>query len=219
VDGWVVPSDPADLIGTSRQASIPVLIGYAADEGDFFLPGAPGTLVEAKAFVAAKFGEGAVESVIKRYGPTVHADAARMVATFFGDYELLTSTVLTARAMARRGPVRLFQFSRVGPPSRRLHAATHTSEIPYVFGNLSRVSPDAEPLDHSVSDAMAAAWVTFAKTADPNGAGLPAWPLYERPAYRYLNYGDTISIQSGYRESQIEFAERLLRGRHAGAPR
>ena len=30
VDGWLLPEDPADLIGTKQQASMPVLIGYAA---------------------------------------------------------------------------------------------------------------------------------------------------------------------------------------------
>ena len=213
VDGWVLPADPADLVGTNRQTRIPVLIGYAADEGAFFLPGAPKTLAEVKTFIAAKFGDASVDSIIQKYHPTGDADAAKMLVTFFGDYEILASSVLTARAMARRAPVYLYQFSRVGPPSRRFNAATHTSEIPYVFGNLARISPDAEPQDRSISDAMVGAWVRFAKAGDPNGPGLPAWPRYERPANRYLNYGDTIEIQSGFREPQIEFSERLLRER------
>jgi hypothetical protein len=40
------------------------------------------------------------------------ADAPSVLGRFFGDYELITSTVLTARAMARVGNVHFYQFSR-----------------------------------------------------------------------------------------------------------
>src|SRR5579859_7724460 len=42
-----------------------------------------------------------------------------------------------------------------------------------------------EPRDKLVSEAMAAAWVRFAKTGNPNGANLPEWPAYKPEAHRY----------------------------------
>ncbi|HWW88777.1 MAG TPA: hypothetical protein VNZ26_34530 [Vicinamibacterales bacterium] len=41
VDGWVLPDDPALLIGTVRQARVPLLLGFNADEGNFFVGNAP----------------------------------------------------------------------------------------------------------------------------------------------------------------------------------
>jgi carboxylesterase type B len=58
---------------------------------------------------------------------------------------------------------------------------------------------------------MAGAWVTFAKIGDPNGPRLPVWPQYQEPGYRYLNYSDNITTESGFRESQIEFCKRVLK--------
>lgn len=78
-----------------------------------------------------------------------------------------------------------------------------------MFHHVTSPSADFEPQDKAVSDAMAGAWVTFAKTGDPNGPGLPAWPQYQKP-YQYLSYSDGITTESGFRESQIEFCERLL---------
>jgi hypothetical protein len=45
---------------------------------------------------------------------------------------------------------------------------------------------------------------------NPSGPGLPEWPSYRQPTYRYLNYSDNITVASGFRESQIEFCGRLL---------
>ncbi|MCJ7812506.1 carboxylesterase family protein, partial [bacterium] len=55
----------------------------------------------------------------------------------------------------------------------------HGSEIPYVFDNLG-VQGGSTPLpeDEAVARMMNAYWVNFAKTGDPNGNGLPKWPVY-----------------------------------------
>lgn len=211
VDGWLLPKDPADLIGTTQQASIPVLIGYTADEGNFFLGTAPKSISGFQTFVQAKFGAAQLESILRMYPAKTDADASDALGRFFGDYELITSTTLTARAMARVGDVHLYQFSRVGPLSRRLwNGATHTSEIPYVFDHVTAPSADFEPQDKVVSDAMAGAWVRFARTGDPNAPSLPTWPAYQEPGYQYLNYSDTIATGAGFRKAQVDFCARLL---------
>jgi para-nitrobenzyl esterase len=156
VDGWAVPEDPADLVGSTRQFTVPVLIGYNADEGEFFRAYAPKTIAGFESFLSSRFGAARLESIMTLYPAKADADAPGALARFFGDYELITSTVLTARAMARAGNVHLYQFSRVGPLSRKLwNGAAHTSDIPYVFDHVAAPSNDFEPQDKTVSEAMA----------------------------------------------------------------
>ena len=211
VDGWVLPGDPADLVGSPRQANLPILIGYNADEGNFFLAEAQKSISGYETFVSGKFGGAQLESILAMYPAKTDGDAALALTRFFGDYELLTSTVLTARAMARVSNVHVYQFSRVGPRSRKLwNGAAHSAELPYMLDHVSAPSDDFDSQDKVVSEAMTGAWAAFAKTGNPNGPGLPEWPAYQQPAYRYLNYSDSITVESGFRESQIEFCERLL---------
>ena len=211
VDGWVLPGDPTDLIGSPRRAAVAILIGYNADEGNFFLAEAQKSISGYQAFVRGKFGGAQLESILAMYPAKTDADAAVALTRFFGDYELLTSTVLTARAMARFSNVHVYQFSRVGPRSHRLwNGAAHSAELPYMFDHVRTPSEDFESQDKAVSEAMAGAWVAFAKTSSPSGPGVPEWPSYQQPTYRYVNFSDSITVESGFRESQIEFCERLL---------
>ncbi len=51
---------------------------------------------------------------------------------------------------------------------------------------------DDDP-DVKLGKAMRAAWVQFAKTGDPNGAGLEQWPRYTAASERCLDFGDTVT--------------------------
>ena len=54
----------------------------------------------------------------------------------------------------------------------------HSAEIEYAMGNLPLNEVFAwTPEDHAVSETMQGYFERFIKTGDPNGPGLPHWPL------------------------------------------
>ena len=119
----------------------------------------------------------------------------------------VNTSVKYRAAMTKAGPHR-------GRPAATWGGAAHTSEVPYVFDNTGGDASQFEDIDRTVSGAMAAAWVRFAKTGDPNGRGLPQWPAYRSPDYRLLDFGDAMTLRSNVRSLEIEFFRRAFETMH-----
>jgi len=98
----------------------------------------------------------------------------------------------TARAFASKGtPAYVYLFSYVSPSMQQMmrFGAGHASEIAYVFDNLtSRNGAAIAPKDKEVAKMMNAYWTNFAKTGNPNGNGLPNWPVYDAKTNEILEF-------------------------------
>jgi para-nitrobenzyl esterase len=211
VDGYVVPNDPAVLMGTNSQSKVPLLIGHNADEGLFFARDLPKTVEDYRAWVRTRFPAELVDAVLARYPATTDADVSVAAPLLDGESRLVAPSVITARAVSKVSDVYMYRFSRVAPSSRSAWGgAAHTSEVGYVFDNTSGDASQFEELDRTVSGAMAAAWVRFATTGNPNGEGLPQWPAYRAPDYRVLDFGDAITVRSNARSPEIDFFQRAF---------
>lgn len=85
-----------------------------------------------------------------------------------------------------RRPAYVYRFSRDLPGEDMagdnlagafgdMKGAFHSSELWYMFGTLERSWRPMTDADRRLSDMMLDYWTNFAKTGDPNGAGLPQW--------------------------------------------
>jgi para-nitrobenzyl esterase len=208
IDGYVVPDDPSLLLGTTAQGNVPLIIGHNTAEGLFFARDAVTTVSAYRDFVRASVPAGFVDEVLARYPAASDADAAPAQLRLFADFRIVTPTTLTARTVSKASPVYMYQFSRVSPRSQ-VRGAMHTAEVPYVFGlttDPSRFDDD----DRRLSEAMAGAWVQFARTGNPNGGRLPQWPTYGSPRYRVMAFGDEIGVGSNATSPVVDFFSRVF---------
>jgi carboxylesterase type B len=69
--------------------------------------------------------------------------------------------------------------------------------------------------DRALSDAMVGYWTNFAKTGDPNGPGLPAWPTFDSVSRAYMRFSTTYqadaAVGHGLRQRACSAFERKLR--------
>jgi para-nitrobenzyl esterase len=187
VDGYFLPASGNALYARGAQSHVPLLAGWNRDEGpaEAFFGDAPPTLpnfiAEAKKRFGARSGE-----FLRVYAARTDAEAKRAAADYAGDDFIAFMTWKWLELHRRSGgsPVYRYLFEHARPlgadaPPNAEPSAPHASDIEFVFQNLSSRPLPWRPEDHAMADRMATYWTNFARSGDPNGAGLPRWPRYE----------------------------------------
>ncbi|MGZ5860932.1 MAG: carboxylesterase/lipase family protein [Croceibacterium sp.] len=190
VDGWIVPEDQSITFARGKQNKVAVLLGSNGNEGGSFgPPGGVKTTAEAWKAGAAQRWKDLAELGLKAYPARTDAEAQAFSSRPFTD-GIAWFMHHYADEQAKIGkPAYLYQFVHNPPaaPGKPSGGPTHASELAYVFNNLDkpREVPDPSspevasksPDDIKLADQMSSYWTNFAKTGNPNGKGLPNWPL------------------------------------------
>jgi para-nitrobenzyl esterase len=94
--------------------------------------------------------------------------------------------------IARQGvPVWEYRFSYVAD-SLGQTGATHASDIPFFFDNAAiKYGDKTTAKDIAMGKTISAYIVNFAKTGNPNGAGLTDWPKYDAAGDQLLDFTES----------------------------
>ncbi len=179
-DGHVLPGDQYELYLQKRFNDTPVLIGTNSDEGAMFARRAV-TAAALEKQIRDGYGPHAA-ALLKAYPYATDEEAGRSSKDIFRESAFAWHTWIWARLQSQKGKNKAFvyYFDHRTPASP--DGANHGAEIPYVFGNLGGPGGPSGPEDIALSDLMSSYWVNFAKSGNPNNAGLPVWPAFTEDA-------------------------------------
>jgi para-nitrobenzyl esterase len=184
VDGNVLPAHPFEPHASALSAEVPMIIGTTLNEFVTALnhPEYENmTSADLEQRVGAAFGDKAPQVLAAFRQRTPNAKPfdvwSRIAAASVRQSALEQAT---AKALAGGAPAYVYWFAWQTPILDGRPRAFHCSEIAFVFDNTDRCenmtagSADARALAAIMSEA----WIHFARTGNPNHAGMPHWPVF-----------------------------------------
>lgn len=203
LDGYVLPMDLMGHFEKGMHNQTPLLTGWVTGDGSF--RGEAGRSVEAYQNEAReKYGKEA--DLFLRLFPATTPEEVKLAKQKLSllDFAAVPSHLL---ASYNTHPSYLYQFGHVPPdkPDFPNYGAFHTSEVPFVLQTLHKWQRPWRDLDKALERVLSSYWVNFAKTGNPNGADLPAWPSYEKTSGAILIADESPEAQEGFLKAEFDF--------------
>jgi para-nitrobenzyl esterase len=212
-DGWVLPRSPQQAFVTGSIQKVDLMIGLNGRELSAFriaaaaaakasgAPSAPADSGGLKKFAELAhpyFGSWTNPAIAIYFGKILfHKDAGLDAAAndLIGACPVGAVASLTSATGQR---VFVYRFDRSIPGKGEAElGAFHSLEVPYVFGSLQDKEWQWLPSttdDASLSGLLQTYWSNFAKTGDPNAAGLPSWPAWSDVNKEFLLVNKDASV-------------------------
>ncbi|MCU0975365.1 MAG: carboxylesterase family protein [Steroidobacteraceae bacterium] len=191
-DGRLLPRTVGQDVAEDT-ADVPLMLGHVANEANVLVASFGARPMMYAGMAPGVLGRAALE-LFREHPPWRPASAWRGLESLFTNMIFLEPAWEMARQLARLGrPPFLYHFTRVAPGRRDPRVlANHTTEIPYVFGNLAQLG-GCDERDAALSEAMQSAWVAFARSGDPAVAGAADWPRFDPGRPVVMRFGDAVA--------------------------
>jgi para-nitrobenzyl esterase len=208
-DGWFLPKGFADLYAEGKQADVPFMAGWTS----VYYPDLKITVAGYRKWAKARFGDMGDE-YLTLYPASTDQEAADAVEQGARD-SYRTSLFLWAQQRQKKDSRTYIYYFNHGVPGsdKEKFGAGAGAEIPYVMNSLAKLNRPFRPIDHEIADMMSSYWRNFAVSGDPNGPGLPKWPLVNAADLKtIMQLGDGTGPIAITTDARYQFYKRFFAG-------
>ncbi|XP_030858451.3 cocaine esterase-like [Gorilla gorilla gorilla] len=229
VDGIFLPRHPQELLASADFQPVPSIIGVNNDEFGWIIPSVSSTYDTQKEMyreasqavlqemlrlmmLPPTFGDLLMEEYIEDNGDpqTLQTQFQEMME----DFLFVIPALQVAHFQCSRAPVYFYEFQHqpswlknIRPPHVK---ADHGDELPFVFGtffwgNYVKFTEEEERLSRK----MMKYWANFARNRNPNGEGLPHWPLFNQEE-QYLQLNLQPAVGRALKAHRLQFWKKTL---------
>jgi para-nitrobenzyl esterase len=200
LDGYFLAKTLPEIYAAGQQSKVPLLAGSNTEEqGARAILGTNEPTPENFAASVKKLYGDHSEAVLKAYPGSTPREILQAATDLASARFIGHGTWKWSELQSKTSGKPVYRYMYAHPRPRFLEApadtaarliprgAGHSVEIQYVMGNLPIDKRYAwEPDDFKVSALSQAYFVNFIKTGNPNGSGLPEWPVYKAPDYQRM---------------------------------
>jgi para-nitrobenzyl esterase len=188
IDGQLIPDDQYRLYQSGQFNDTPLLVGTNSNEGSLFTspPVSPDDFTRA---VETGYAEKAA-AVLAAYPHQTDAEALQAKADLFRDTAFAWPTWAWCRLQAGRGKGAVYAYYLDYRTERNPNGSNHGDEMHFVFGNEAPPFGAANERERELTEQFMGYWTNFARTGNPNGPGLPAWPQFTVANPQLLGLGN-----------------------------
>jgi para-nitrobenzyl esterase len=212
-DGKLLPHHPFDPAAPAISAKVPMLIGTTMNEFTTSLN-------------HPEYESMSEDGVLKRLGSMYGGHPERILAVYRAAYPGHTTFDLFSLAMTaqvRQGaviqaglktaqgtPAYLYWFTWKSPVLDGRPRSIHCIDLPFCFDNTDRSEnlTGGGPGPRALAARVSQAWISFARTGDPNHEGLPHWPAYSDATCPTMIFDNECELRNNpdVKERQVVFS-------------
>jgi len=201
VDGRVLPRHPFDPAGPTESADVPVIISTTLHDAALRLTNFDLDEAGLAALFRQRFGAkgGEILAAYRRENPRQSPYLTQAEA--FTDATRGNSMLQAERKAALgRAPAYMYVWDWATPAFDGKFGAVHGHDVEASF-HLSRnaIGGAGTREGRLMSDRLAATWVAFANTGDPNNPLIPHWPAYEPRRRATMVFDTEMRVVDDYR--------------------
>ncbi len=217
IDGYALTEQPYLTYEKGENHEKALLNGFNLKEADAFLMDTKATKDNYVQLLAEDIGEYADEMaevlpydaitrdqyfIVDQKGEAKGSLNAAYSAMWFSYSHFVWSRYMASQAR----PCYEYYFTKTNSRLSNHHAG----ELPYAYGNLDSHPDSYTADDYALSEIMQNYWVNFAKNGDPNGAGLPEWPMITKDQSRLLNLDSEVKTMEDPNLKLYEVIDRYM---------